>query len=105
MNPGDVIFHNILVLHGSPAARSTLRRVVYYEFRPGEIEREFGPHTPEYIPLKQKVLLSCLRERAKTDYARGEAAFHYRPDRDFAPPASEGAPATYKYPHEQFWRK
>jgi ectoine hydroxylase-related dioxygenase (phytanoyl-CoA dioxygenase family) len=105
MNPGDVIFHNILVLHGSPAARSTLRRVVYYEFRPGEIERELGPHTPEYIPLKQKVLLSCLRERARTDYARREEPFQYRPDPDFAPPAFQGELTTYKYPHEKFWRK
>ena len=65
MNPGDVIFHNILVLHGSPAAQSKLRRVVYYEFRPGEIERELGPHTPGYIPLKQQVLLACLRARGR----------------------------------------
>jgi phytanoyl-CoA hydroxylase len=104
MNPGDVIFHNILVLHGSPAAQSKLRRVVYYEFRPGEIERDFGPHTPEYIPLKQRVLWSCLRERAKTDYARGEMPFHYRPSDDFAPPTDE-TPQTYRYPHEKYWRQ
>ena len=107
MNPGDVIFHNILVLHGSPAAQSKLRRVVYYEFRPGEIERELGPHTKEYIPIKQKVLLSCLREREKTDYARGEKPFEYRPSDDFTPPAFDADELlpTYRYPHEKFWRK
>jgi ectoine hydroxylase-related dioxygenase (phytanoyl-CoA dioxygenase family) len=107
MNPGDVIFHNILVLHGSPAAQSKLRRVVYYEFRPGEIERELGPHTKEYIPIKQKVLLSCLRHRAEAPYARGEKPFAYRPSEEFAPPllgAGESL-ATFRYPHEKFWRK
>jgi ectoine hydroxylase-related dioxygenase (phytanoyl-CoA dioxygenase family) len=104
MNPGDVIFHNILVLHGSPAAQSKLRRVVYYEFRPAEIERELGPHTPEYIPLKQRVLLACLRERAKADYARGETPFHYHPAADFTPPSDE-SPKSFRYPHEQYWRK
>ena len=69
VNPGDVLFHSILVLHGSPAAQSQLRRVLYYEFRPGEVEREQGPHNPEYIPTKQKVLLSCLRQRAAAPYS------------------------------------
>ena len=65
-NPaGDVLFHSILVLHGSPAARSQLRRVVYYEFRPAEVEQAHGPHVPQYIPTKQKVLLACLRHRAE----------------------------------------
>ena len=107
MRPGDVIFHNILVLHGSPASQSKLRRGVYYECRPGEIEREFGPHTAEYIPIKQKVLLACLRERAKSSHARWEQPFEYRPSKDFTPPAvgANETLSTYRYPHEKFWRK
>jgi len=107
MQPGDVIFHNILVLHGSPAAQSKLRRVVYYEFRPGEIEREFGPHMREYIPIKQKVLLSCLRHRANASYSRGEQPFVYQPSGEFTPPppGPDEPLATYRYPHEKFWRK
>jgi ectoine hydroxylase-related dioxygenase (phytanoyl-CoA dioxygenase family) len=106
MNPGDVIFHNILVLHGSPAAQSKLRRVVYYEFRPAEIERALGPHTPAYIPLKQKLLLSCLRERAKAPYAHDEKPFTYNPTAEFAPPVIDPDQPlqTYRYPHEQYWR-
>jgi ectoine hydroxylase-related dioxygenase (phytanoyl-CoA dioxygenase family) len=107
MKPGDVIFHNILVLHGSPPAKSKLRRVVYFEFRPGEIERSKGPHTPEYIPLKQRALLACLRQRAATPYARDEKAFVYSPSPEFAPPplgANERL-QTYRFPHAQYWRK
>lgn len=107
VNPGDVLFHSILVLHGSPAARSQLRRVIYYEFRPGEVERAHGPHKPEYIPTKQKVLLSCLRHRQAAPYARGEPAFQYNPTTAFAAPSlgADEKLATYRYPHEQWWRK
>ena len=106
MNPGDVIFHNVLALHGSPPAQSKLRRVLYYEFRPGEVEREVGPHTLEYIPLKQKVLLACLRQRAQTPAAADEERFEYRPDEEFAPPplGADEELETYRYPHEKFWR-
>jgi phytanoyl-CoA hydroxylase len=107
VNPGDVLFHSILVLHGSPAAQSQLRRVLYYEFRPGEVERAHGPHNPEYIPTKQKLLLSCLRQRAAAPYAKGEAAFQYQPGKAFAAPklAPEEKLPTYRYPHEKWWRK
>lgn len=106
MQPGDVIIHNILVLHGSPAAQSHLRRVIYYEFRPAEVELAIGPHTPEYIPLKQQVLLACLRDRAAAPYAQGEPGFVYTPSAEFAPPplaAAEALP-TYRYPHAQYER-
>jgi len=106
MQPGDVIFHNILALHGSPAARSHLRRVVYYEFRPAEIESEVGPHVPEYIPLKQKVLLKCLEHRKRAPYSDGETPFTYRPTPLFARVTlapGEELP-TYRYPHSQYWR-
>ncbi|MBA3709941.1 MAG: phytanoyl-CoA dioxygenase family protein [Planctomycetes bacterium] len=106
MQPGDCLFHNILALHGSAPAQSHLRRVIYYEYRPGETEREFGPHTLGYIPEKQRVLAACLRHRAAAPYARGERPFVYRPDADFTAPtlAAGEWPATYRYPHGQFWR-
>lgn len=104
---GDVLFHSVLTLHGSPAAQSKLRRVVYYEFRPGEVELAHGPHTPEYLPLKQKVLQAALRERRSASYASGERAFEYRPDGRFAvtPLGEDEAPATFRYPHQEYWRK
>jgi phytanoyl-CoA hydroxylase len=109
MHPGDVLFHNILVLHGSLANCSNkLRRVLYYEFRTAHIENEFGPHIPEYIPLKQKVLLSCIQRRKQCDYAGAdEEAFEYRPPAPFdcATLAPGEEPPTYRYPHADFWRE
>ena len=109
MEPGDVLFHNILVLHGSPANSSTkLRRVIYYEFRPAHVEEELGPHVPAYIPLKQQVLQSCIRRRLNADYIpTAEEPYVYRPpapyDTDLM--ANSEEPSTYRYPHSEFWRK
>lgn len=58
---GDVIMHNILVLHGSPACASPLRRTVYFEYRDIDQELRMGPHKAEYLPLKQSSLpVSCI---------------------------------------------
>jgi ectoine hydroxylase-related dioxygenase (phytanoyl-CoA dioxygenase family) len=109
MQPGDVLFHNILVLHGSPPNSSDrLRRVVYYEFRTAHVEEAIGPHVPEYIPLKQKVLLACLERRKQTDYIPAdEEPYVYAP-----PPPYNGvtlAPGeelpTYRYAHGDYWRR
>lgn len=51
---GDVVLHNILVLHGSSSCNSPLRRTVYYEYRSIPQELKMGPHKPNYIPLKQR---------------------------------------------------
>jgi ectoine hydroxylase-related dioxygenase (phytanoyl-CoA dioxygenase family) len=105
LRPGDALFHDILLVHGSPAAESGLRRVLYYEFRPADVERRRGPHTPDYIPEKQRVLLACLADRAAAPWARGERPFRYRPSAAFPPPAAaSGALASYRVAHDEHWR-
>lgn len=109
MEPGDVLFHNILVLHGSPSNVShNLRRVVYYEFRNASTEAELGPHIPEYIPLKQKVLLACLKRRASSDYIPAdEQLYQYCPpppyDRTILAPDEELP--SYRFAHGEYFRK
>jgi phytanoyl-CoA hydroxylase len=109
MHPGDVLFHDITVLHGSPANSSgKLRRVVYYEFRTAHVEEAKGPHVPAYIPLKQKVLLACLDWRKQAGYIPpGEEPFTYNPP----PPYNtvtltpREQPPTYRYHHGEYWRR
>ncbi|ANE46408.1 phytanoyl-CoA dioxygenase [Paenibacillus swuensis] len=104
MQPGDVILHNIQLLHGSPEGDgNALRRTVYYEFRPGEIEMEFGPHTLEYLTLKQHVLYDCIERRKQADYVKDETPFEYRPTGAFAV-AEPVKPATHRYAHDKYWR-
>src|SRR5579884_136309 len=81
MQPGDVLFHNNLLVHGSPANDSEkLRRVIYYEFRPAHVEEALGPHVPAYIPLKQKELLACIARRKAADYLpQDEVPYAYEP--------------------------
>ncbi|MFC3801196.1 phytanoyl-CoA dioxygenase family protein [Cohnella sp. GCM10012308] len=104
LEAGDAIFHDITVLHGSPAGDGNpLRRTVYYEFRPGEIEWNFGPHTREYLGLKQQMLLECLDRRAAASYAQGEEPFVYKPDGEFAL-GERTALESFRYPHLKYWR-
>src|SRR5262249_23117231 len=108
MQPGDVIFHNILLLHGSPANTSqNLRRVLYYEFRAAHVEDSIGPHVPAYIPLKQKVLLRCIERRKQAGYITPEDSYSYNP-----PPPYDSVSLVpdeeiqiYRYPHAEYWRK
>ncbi|QHW33505.1 phytanoyl-CoA dioxygenase family protein [Paenibacillus rhizovicinus] len=105
MQPGDVIFHNIEVLHGSPEGDGNpLRRTVYYEFRPGEIEAEFGPHTLEYLANKQHVLLDCIERRKAAAYSQDETPYAYKPTGAFAI-SSPKQPEQYRYAHEFYWRR
>ncbi len=104
INAGDVIFHNIKLIHGSPAGDgNTLRRTVYYEFRPGEVEFEFGPHTIDYLAIKQQVLIDCIKRRQKASYSREEAPFHYSPTGQFAV-EQVASPKHFRYAHADYWR-
>ena len=106
MKAGDVMLHNILLLHGSPSNTSSkLRRVIYFEFRPSHAEYEFGPHTPEYIPLKQRVLQACLEKRLGMEYLTEEEPYDYTGYLSHNRTGVEKEPlSNYRYPHEQFWR-
>ena len=107
MQAGDVLFHNILVLHGSPYnLTDKLRRVVYYEFRPAHVEQELGPHVPEYIPLKQRVLLSCIEKRKRADHIAEEEPYVSNPPAPFTVQWTPGTELpTYRYAHGDYWRK
>jgi len=105
VGPGDMILHNILILHGSPACKAPLRRTVYYEFRAAESELAYGPHIPSYIPAKQRVLAACIRQRV-LEYPN-ETPYEYKISSRFA--TSSLGPdeqiETYRYPHEEYFSK
>ena len=63
MRAGDVLLHDVFVLHGSPESRSALRRVLYYEFRSLSGERRHGPHDDRYIERKRATYAHCLALR------------------------------------------
>ncbi|WP_127493734.1 phytanoyl-CoA dioxygenase family protein [Paenibacillus glycanilyticus] len=103
LEAGDAIIHDITVVHGSPSGDgNALRRTVYFEFRPGEIELEFGPHNKDYLKAKQQVLQACIELRQQAPYACEEEPFVYRPTGELEIREAK-KPSTFRYPHEDFW--
>lgn len=50
--------------------------------------------------------LSCLEKRASADYLRPEEPYHYRPPAPFTVEWTPGTDLpTYRYPHEDYWRR
>lgn len=101
MRPGDALVHNILTVHAAPAVRRSRRRVVYFEYRPAELEWDCGPHNREYVGLKQQVLLSTLALRAAE--VTDEQPFEYRPAEAMRQWSGTGEITGYRYPHRQYW--
>lgn len=102
LNPGDALMHNILTLHGAPPARGSRRRVIYFEYRPAEVEYYLGPHTREYIGLKQKTLLDAIEARRSSEVGTGEEPFAYNPA-DAMRLWDDTPLTTLRYPHRDYW--
>lgn len=105
LQAGDVLLHNVRLLHGSPPNSSPkLRRVVYYTFHTVHVEWVHGPHTREYVTAKQKVLRACIRERSRMPYAAGETPFDYRPpaEQDKGRLAAGEQLPTFRYPANDY---
>jgi ectoine hydroxylase-related dioxygenase (phytanoyl-CoA dioxygenase family) len=61
MQPGDVLLHNVMVVHGSPPVLGKgLRRTIYYEFRPAEEIVEDGPWDRTWIDRRLRLIPLAL---------------------------------------------
>lgn len=102
MQKGDVLFHDVLLVHGSPDGRgNALRRTVYYEFRPIALEAVMGPHNADYVRAKQLVLIDCIRRRKAAPYASDELPFQYRPESRFSVGPVE-PPSGFRFVHGDY---
>lgn len=65
MEPGDVLIHDDMVLHGSPRTlQNHLRRVVYFEFRPAAQILEEGPWDRSFVDQRLRLVpLAMKRHR------------------------------------------
>ena len=65
MEPGDVLLHDVMVVHGSePVVGRALRRTIYYEFRPAEEIAEDGPWERDWVEKRQRLIGIGLRHHA-----------------------------------------
>jgi hypothetical protein len=102
VQPGDIVLHNVLTLHAAPETEGDERRVVYYEYRPAEVEVEAGPHDAAFVAAKQRALLDCLAERTAWPPAATEEPFAYRPADELA--LSPQVPVgKFRIAHSEHW--
>lgn len=62
MEPGDVLLHDVMVVHGSERAQGkALRRTIYYEFRAAEEVLADGPWDRDWIDRRLRLLPLALK--------------------------------------------
>ncbi|QKJ20568.1 phytanoyl-CoA dioxygenase family protein [Microbacterium hominis] len=86
MEPGDVLVHDVMIVHGSePTSGGDLRRTVYYEFRAAEQIVDEGPWDAGWIDRRMRLLPVALRAWAERH--PGEQGFAWAPSERFRPAA------------------
>jgi ectoine hydroxylase-related dioxygenase (phytanoyl-CoA dioxygenase family) len=99
MRPGDVLLHNVMVVHGSPqTVGKQLRRTIYYEFRPAEEILADGPWDAGWVERRMRLVplgLAAYR-RAYPDAPQ----FTWRVAEAFRPAPLGSEAAELKVAHE-----
>jgi ectoine hydroxylase-related dioxygenase (phytanoyl-CoA dioxygenase family) len=88
MEPGDVLLHDVMVIHGSPrTVGKALRRTIYYEFRAAEQILQEGPWDREWIEQRMALIPEGLR--AYHAAFPSEPTFDWKADAEFRPDPDE----------------
>ncbi|MHA7987602.1 phytanoyl-CoA dioxygenase family protein [Rathayibacter sp. CAU 1779] len=88
LNPGDVLVHDVMLVHGSEATLANkLRRTIYYEFRPAEQIMAEGPWDAEFIDRRLRLIALGRDEWQKQNPAA--AGFTWNVSDEFAPELSD----------------
>ncbi len=84
MEPGDVLLHDVMVLHGSErTVGQALRRTLYYEFRSATEILEDGPWDQAWIEKRLRLVpLGLARHAARFPH---EPQFEWRVPQEFRP--------------------
>ncbi len=68
LEPGDVLLHDVMVLHGSERTLGkSLRRTIYYEFRAAEMIFDEGPWDAEWIDRRLRLIPLALKKYAQNN--------------------------------------
>lgn len=88
LEPGDVLVHDVMIVHGSEAVQGNrLRRTIYYEFRAAEQIAAEGPWDSEWVDRRLRLVPVALREHARRN--ADQAQFAWNISSGLAPAASE----------------
>jgi hypothetical protein len=98
LNPGDVLVHDVMLVHGSEATLANkLRRTIYYEFRPAEQIMAEGPWDDAFIDQRLRLVALGLAESRRQ--SPSSAGFSWNVADDFAPRVSDDADEELRVAH------
>ena len=98
LEPGDVLVHDVMVVHGSEAVTNNrLRRTIYYEFRPAEQIIAEGPWSAEWVDQRMRLIPLALAADARRH--PGDGGFAWNPDDRFRPEVGDDAEAELRIAH------
>lgn len=98
MQPGDVLLHDVMVLHGSPQTTGNkLRRTIYYEFRAAEEILEDGPWDRTWIDQRLRLVPLGLRRYAAA--YPNETQFKWNISDSFRPQMSDDEETELRVAH------
>jgi ectoine hydroxylase-related dioxygenase (phytanoyl-CoA dioxygenase family) len=84
MQPGDVLVHDVMLVHGSEGVvGNRLRRTIYYEFRPAEQILAEGPWDRDWVDQRLRLIPLGLAEYAERNPAAEQ--FAWQPSDDLRP--------------------
>jgi ectoine hydroxylase-related dioxygenase (phytanoyl-CoA dioxygenase family) len=89
MGPGDVLVHDVMLVHGSePTLGNALRRTIYYEFRPAEQILEEGPWDRSWVDRRLRMVPLALEAYATAN--PGQPGFVWQIDPGLRPAPTPG---------------
>jgi ectoine hydroxylase-related dioxygenase (phytanoyl-CoA dioxygenase family) len=93
MEPGDVLVHDVMLLHGSEAVTGNrLRRTLYYEFRAAEQILSEGPWDASWVADRLRLMPLGLAAYQRAH--AGEGGFRWQISDEYRPePAIDGSTA------------
>lgn len=81
MEPGDVLLHDVMVVHGSEQVEGKeLRRTIYYEFRAAEEIVEDGPWDREWIERRLRLIPPALQHYRATNPDKRQFQWQITPE-------------------------
>lgn len=99
MAPGDVLLHDVMLVHGSPSTvGKALRRTIYYEFRPAEQILTEGPWDADWVDARLRLIPLGLAAYERRDDA--SEAFNWQPDDRYRPDSVGDTEAELRVIHQ-----
>ncbi|KJK11584.1 hypothetical protein UB45_12405 [Terrabacter sp. 28] len=99
MQPGDVLVHDDMVVHGSPpSVGNALRRTIYFEFRSAQSVFEDGPWSRDWVERRLRLVPLALDAHAR--WAAPADRFDWRVPADLRPAPGSDVESELRIVHE-----